>query len=106
MISAAFLSGALEDPSTIEVLLNPDGRLWQERLGEPMRCIGCMDAPRAEAIIKTVASHLGKQVTRETPLLEGELPDGGGRFAGQLPPVVAAPAFAIRKPAIKLLSAR
>lgn len=98
------LSGALEDPRTIEVLLNPDGRLWQERLGEPMRCIGRMDAPRAEAIIKTVASHLGKEVTRETPLVEGELPDGGGRFAGQIPPVVAAPAFAIRKPAIKLFS--
>jgi type IV secretion system protein VirB11 len=100
----AVLSTALEDPRTIEVLLNPDGRLWQERLGEPMHCIGHMDASRAEAIIKTVASHLGKQVTREAPLLEGELPDGGGRFAGQLPPVVAAPAFAIRKPAIKLLT--
>jgi len=98
------LSGALEDPCTIEVLLNPDGRLWQERLGEPMRCIGRMDAPRAEAIIKTVASHLGKEVTRESPLLEGELPDGNGRFAGQIPPIVAAPTFAIRKPAIKLLS--
>jgi P-type conjugative transfer ATPase TrbB len=98
----SLLSGALDDPRTIEVLLNPDGRLWQERLGESMRCIGSMDAPRAEAIIKTVASHLGKQVTRETPLLESELPDGGGRFAGQIPPVVSAPAFAIRKPAIKL----
>lgn len=97
------LSGALEDPCTIEVLLNPDGLLWQERLGESMRCIGRIEAPRAEAIIKTVASHLGKMVTRETPLLEGELPDGGGRFAGQIPPVVAAPAFAIRKPAIRLL---
>jgi type IV secretion system protein VirB11 len=97
------LLAALADPWTIEVLLNPDGRLWQERLGESMRCIGMVEPSRAEAIIKTVASHLGKQVTRETPLLEGELPGGVGRFAGQLPPIVPAPAFAIRKPAIKLL---
>lgn len=99
----AVLAAALEDPCTVEVLLNPDGRLWQERLGEPMRCVGRIDAARAEAIIKTVASHLGKEVTRHTPLLEGELPPDGARFAGQVPPVVPAPTFAIRKPAIKLL---
>jgi type IV secretion system protein TrbB len=96
------LSAALEDPCTIEVLLNPDGRLWQERLGEAMRCIGHIDRARGEAIIKTVASHLGKEITHSTPLLEGELPPDGARFAGQLPPVVPAPTFAIRKPAIKL----
>jgi len=99
----AVLSAALEDPLTIEILLNPDGRLWQERLGEPMHCIGHIDGARAEAIIKTVASHLGKEVTRQSPLLEGELPPDGARFAAQIPPIVPAPAFAIRKPAIKLL---
>lgn len=97
------LSAALADPRTIEVLLNPDGRLWEERLGEPMRCIGCIDPARGEAIIKTVASHLGKEVTASTPLVEGELPPDGARFAGQLPPVVPAPAFAIRKPAVQSL---
>jgi type IV secretion system protein TrbB len=97
------LSSALEDPLTVEVLLNPDGKLWQERLGEPLRCIGVMDRERAEAVIKTVASHLGKEVTRENPCLEGELPPNGARFAGQLPPVVAAPTFAIRKPAVSVI---
>ena len=97
------LAGALCDPATIEVALNPDGRLWQERLGEPMRCIGRIEPAQGEAIIKTVASHLGKEVTRSTPIIEGELPPDGARFAGQLPPVVSAPTFAIRKPAIKLL---
>ena len=97
------LGEALEDPLTIEVLLNPDGRLWLERLGEPLRCIGIMDAVRAEAVIKTVASHLGKEVTRESPWLEGELPPSGARFAGQVPPIVTAPVFAIRKPAVSAL---
>ncbi|MBX7041192.1 MAG: P-type conjugative transfer ATPase TrbB, partial [Nitrospira sp.] len=31
---------ALADPRTVEMMLNADGRLWQERLGEKMRCIG------------------------------------------------------------------
>jgi type IV secretion system protein VirB11 len=97
------LASALEDPRTIEVLLNPDGRLWQECLGEPMRCIGHIDRARGDAIIKTVASHLGKEVTHQTPLLEGELPPHGARFAGQVPPVVPSPTFAIRKAAIKRL---
>ncbi len=98
------LRAALEDPRTIEVLLNPDGRLWQERLNERMRCIGHIDAARAEAVIKTVASHLGKEVTKLSPLLEGELPPDGARFSAQLPPVVSAPTFSIRKPAIHAIS--
>lgn len=96
------ISAALEDERTIEVMLNPDGQLWQERLGEPMRCIGRMEASRAEAVIKTLASHLDREVTRESPLLEGELPPDGARFAGQLPPIVPAPAFAIRVPALRV----
>jgi type IV secretion system protein TrbB len=95
---------ALYDPKTVEILLNPDGKLWQERLGEKLVHIGEMEASRAEAIIKTVAGHHGKEVTRTTPLLEGELPLDGSRFAGQLPPVVHAPTFAIRKKAVAIFS--
>jgi P-type conjugative transfer ATPase TrbB len=93
--------GALEDPRTVEVLLNADGRLWQERLGEPMQEIGTMPVCQAEAVLRTVAALLKRVVTRESPLIEGELPDGS-RFAGQLPPVVSAPTFAIRKRASAL----
>ena len=95
---------ALADSQTVEIMLNPDGKLWQERLGEPMRCIGLVSEARAESIIKTVAGFHGKEVTRFKPLLEGELPLDGSRFAGQLPPVVSKPAFAIRKKAIKVFT--
>lgn len=91
---------ALHDPRTIEIMLNADGRLWQERLGEGMCCIGRLAAAQGEAIIKTVAGYHGKEITHCKPLLEGELPLDGSRFAGQLPPVVSSPAFAIRKKAI------
>ena len=95
---------ALRDPNTVEIMLNADGKLWQERLGETMRCIGSISKARAESIIKTVAGFHGKEVTRLKPLLEGELPLDGSRFAGQLPPVVSSPTFAIRKKAISVFS--
>lgn len=95
---------ALADPKTVEVLCNADGRLWQERLGEPMRCIGEIGATRADTIIKTVAGYHGKEVTRHKPILEGELPLDGSRFAGQVPPVVQAPTFAIRKKAVAIFT--
>ena len=90
---------APEDKQTIEILLNADGKLWQERLGEPLRVIGGMSPSQGEAIIRTVAGSLGVTVTPQYPVVEGEFPLDGSRFAGQLPPVVAAPAFAIRKKA-------
>src|SRR3954470_25024762 len=85
------LMTALGDPKTVEVMLNPDGKLWHERLGEKMKCIGTLPFARAEAIIKTVAGYHGKEVTHHKPVLEGELPIDGSRFAGQLPPIVPAP---------------
>ena len=90
---------ALEDPKTVEVMLNPDGRLWQERFGEPLRQIGTMPSWQSEAVVRTVAAILKVVVTRENPIVEGELPDGS-RFAGQIPPIVSAPCFAIRKRAL------
>ncbi|MGX8726484.1 P-type conjugative transfer ATPase TrbB [Legionella pneumophila] len=95
---------ALNDPKTVEIMLNSDGRLWQERLGETMRCIGSITEARAESIIKTVAGFHGKEVTRYKPLLEGELPLDGSRFAGQIPPVVSSPTFAIRKKALSVFT--
>ena len=79
------LLGALNDPRTVEIMLNADGKLWQERLGEKMKCIGSLRVAQSEAIIKTIAGYHGKEVTRGKPILEGELPLDGSRFAGQLP---------------------
>lgn len=91
---------ALNDPRTVEVVLNPDGKLWRERLGERLTRIGAIPPAQSEALIRALASYHHKSVTRESPLLECELPLDGSRFAGQLPPVVAAPSFAIRKRAL------
>jgi P-type conjugative transfer ATPase TrbB len=98
------LFAALNDPRTVDIMLNADGKLWQERLGEKMKCIGALRVAQSEAIIKTIAGYHGKEVTRGKPILECELPLDGSRFAGQLPPIVPFPTFAIRKKAIAIFT--
>jgi P-type conjugative transfer ATPase TrbB len=95
---------ALADPKTIEIMLNADGTLWQECLGKKMLPIGKMQPSRAEAVMRTIATYLDSTITRQNPILEGELPLDGSRFAGQLPPIVHAPTFAIRKKASAIFS--
>ena len=58
------LLGALNDPRTVEIMLNADGKLWQERLGEKMKCIGSLRVAQSEAIIKTIAGYHGKEPRR------------------------------------------
>lgn len=90
----------LNDPGVIEVLLNPDGSLWVERLGaHGLERVHSIDQVRAMSIITTVASLLGTTVTAERPILECELPLDGSRFEALIPPVVQAPTFSIRKKA-------
>lgn len=98
------LIAALNDPRTVEIMLNADGKLWQERLDEKMQCIGTLRVAQSEAIIKTIAGYHGKEITRNKPIIEGELPLDGSRFAGQLPPIVPFPTFAIRKKAIAIFT--
>jgi len=93
---------ALHDPKTVEVMCNGDGTVWLEQLGQAMKKIGRLSPAKAESIIRTVAGFHGKEVTRSKPLLEAEWPLDGSRFAGQLPPVVRAATFAIRKKAISV----
>lgn len=90
----------LEDPSVIEILLNPDGKLWIERLGgHELEHASTIDKVRAMSIITTVASLLETTVTADHPILECELPTDGSRFEALIPPVVTAPTFSIRKKA-------
>jgi type IV secretion system protein TrbB len=95
----AELLGWLEDESIVEIMLNPDGRLWVDVLGEGMQCRGRMDAVRSKMVMDTVAAMLDRVVTEKEPVLEGELPLDGSRFEGLVPPLVERPAFAIRKKA-------
>ena len=95
---------ALQDPETLEIMVNADGRIWQEKLGQKIQYIGNIQSAQVEAVIKTVAGFHGKEVNRFNPMIEGEFPLDNSRFAGQLPPIVSSPTFAIRKKAIKIFT--
>jgi type IV secretion system protein VirB11 len=95
----------LADPEVVEIMLNPDGRLWVDRLGAGLSDSGLhLAAADGERIIRLVAHHVGAEVHAGAPRVSAELPESGERFEGLLPPVVAAPAFAIRKPAVAVFT--
>ncbi len=94
---------ALDDTTVVEIMLNPDGKLFIERLGHGVAAAGEMAAATAEIVIGSVAHALHSEADDERPIISGELPIGGHRFEGLLPPVVKAPVFAIRRRASRLI---
>jgi P-type conjugative transfer ATPase TrbB len=92
------LAAALADPRVVEVMVNPDGRIWVERVGEGRSDSGARMAPAdAERVLRLVADHAGAVVTRDQPLVSATLPGTGERFQGVYMPVAATPSFSIRK---------
>ena len=104
----ADIASAMCDPLVIEIMVNPDGALRLDRLGEGRTDTQVQIEPdQIERIIRLVASHARAEVHAEHPIVSAELPPhlegrAGERFEGVLPPVSSAPCFSIRKPAQKL----
>ncbi|MDC7810116.1 P-type conjugative transfer ATPase TrbB [Sphingomonas koreensis] len=101
------IATALADPLVLEVMINPDGVLRLDRLGEGRTDTGTrFDPAQVERIIRLVASHARTEVHAASPIVSAELPPHGGgageRFEGVLPPVSLAPCFSIRKPATRI----
>ncbi|CAM3781814.1 P-type conjugative transfer ATPase TrbB (plasmid) [Agrobacterium radiobacter] len=97
------LCSALDDSAVAEIMLNPDGRLFIENVGQGITAVGEMSAAAAEMVIGTIAHALRSEVDTDQPIISGELPIGGHRFEGLLPPVVSRPAFSIRRRASRLI---
>ena len=108
MLQTAFgttIAAALSDPTVLEVMVNPDGKLWIDRAAQGRADTGeRIGGAEAERIIRLVAAHVRREVTDKTPIVSAELPDTGERFEGVMPPVAIAPCFSIRKPAEVLFS--
>ena len=101
------IAAALADPMVIEIMVNPDGALRLDRLGEGRLDTGVRYEPaQVERIVRLVASHARTEVHASAPIVSAELPplgEGAGeRFEGVLPPVSLAPCFSIRKPAAQV----
>ena len=97
------IGAALADPRVIEIMVNPDGALRLDLLGEGRVDTDVRLAPtEVERIIRLVASHVRAEAHAAAPIVSAELPESGERFEGLLPPVASAPCFAIRKPAARI----
>ena len=98
---------ALAEPRVIEVMVNPDGVLRVDMLGEGRKDTNVRIEPaQVERIIRLVASHARSEVHGDKPIVSAELPphgeSAGERFEGVLPPVSTGPCFSIRKPAARI----
>ncbi|HBA54268.1 MAG TPA: P-type conjugative transfer ATPase TrbB [Syntrophorhabdus aromaticivorans] len=95
----------LEDPAVVELMLNPDGRLWVDRLGTGRSDTGYTINPAdAQRVIELVASSTGSVCSADQPMVSAELPGSGNRFQGILPPVTSIPVFTIRKKALMVFT--
>ena len=95
---------ALFDESTVELMLNPDGEIWVDKLGEGMSPVCYMSDQFAWEFVRKAAGILDRVINHESPILNGCLPLDDSRIAILIPPVVAAPCFAIRKRALRIFS--
>lgn len=106
MLHSAFgpmITAALADADVVEVMVNPDGTLWVDRLGSGRENTQTLLKPvETERIIRLVAAHMRGEVHEGAPIISAELPHSGERFEGVLPPAAPAPCFSIRKPAQKI----
>jgi type IV secretion system protein TrbB len=104
----ADIAAALADPLVVEVMINPDGVLRLDRLGEGRVETGrALEPAQVERIIRLVASQARHEVHAGAPIVSAELPArgeglAGERFEGVLPPVAPGPCFSIRKPAARV----
>lgn len=95
----------MEDPEILEIVVNPDGKLWIDVAGKGRVDTNVLiPSNMSEQIIYQVANFAGKICNEQNASLSAEFPGDGSRFQGMLPRIVDAPAFVIRKHALRLYS--
>ena len=100
----ATIRKAMDDPTVIEVMLNPDGTVWTDKLGIGMEYLCDMSEVQALQMLGTIAHMLGTVVNYHHPKVEGELPGDGSRVEGVIPPIAPRPTFNLRKKASAVFS--
>ena len=94
----SIICNALDDKEVIEIMVNPDGYIWLDRLSYGMENTGKKISPeRLLAALGTIAAMLRTELNKNSPILEGELPLDGSRVEGVIPPVVKSASMSIRK---------
>lgn len=95
----------LQDKDVVEVMLNPDKKVWVDTLSKGMFFTGITVEPHnSERTIHSIATYVDKIADYKEPIVTAELPESGSRFEGLLPPIVNNPTFTIRKKGIKVFT--
>ncbi len=94
------IASFLRDPAVVEIMLNADGVVWIEKVGDGMlRTEASMRAVHADRMLRLIASEIGVELHAGNPSLSAKLPPPwGARLQASIPPIVDAPTFALRKP--------
>ena len=95
---------AMDDPQVIEIMLNPDGSVWVDKIGSGMEFLCYMLDIQALQMLGTISHMVGAVINYHNPKVEGELPGNGSRVEGVIPLVVQKPVFNIRKKASAIFS--
>ncbi|KAF0180756.1 MAG: type IV secretion system protein VirB11 [Caulobacteraceae bacterium] len=92
------VAAALARPDVVEAMINADGSLWLDTVGEGLKPTGLtLTAHDREAAIRLLAHEAGETVGEDRPTLATILPDTAARVQAVLPPLSAAPIIVIRK---------
>jgi type IV secretion system protein VirB11 len=92
------ICAALDNPDIVEIMVNPDGKVWLDHAAQGIERTETKIAPsRRMAALGTIAAMLDTKINARSPILEGELPLDGSRVAGTVPPISKGPGFTIRK---------
>jgi type IV secretion system protein VirB11 len=100
------IAGFLADDRVVEVMCNADGAVWIDRLGDGLLSTSVVMRPAAvDQMLRLVASNMGLELNASAAELSAKLPPPwSARLHANIPPLVEAPVFTLRKPATLVFS--
>jgi P-type conjugative transfer ATPase TrbB len=101
------IAALVQDPQVIEIRCNADGKIYADWFDKPSDWTGERLAPESAAQVICIVADAVDQIVGPSAnnyILDAEFPGQGFRFHGDLPPVVPAPCFNIRKRPPRIIS--
>lgn len=89
----------LDDPQTVEVVINPDGTVWHECQGTGLLPTGqVFTALATTQLVATIAGITGAVCSAQQPTVQAVLPGSRVRIQGVVPPASSGPSCVLRRP--------
>jgi len=90
------LTPYLAERNVVDVVVNPDGKIWVNRIGAGFEPVGAFFTQQIKLLLAQVAAIQGVDLSHDNPILETDFPLDGSRIEGLLSPVVRGAALALR----------